>query len=94
MLLTRYSNIEFILNTPFEIGFNHIKKAWDQERDKKIWQMWLTLYPNMSQDNFISYEDFKDSLLKEPERKVQSDADMLIMARILNAAHGGKVVEI
>lgn len=48
----------------------------------------------MSQDNFISYEDFKDSLLKEPERKVQSDADMLIMARILNAAHGGKVVEI
>ena len=93
--MSRYSNIEFILNAQFYIGFNHIQKAWEQERDKKIWEMWLVLFPTMTKESFVSFEEFKHKLLNTPEEKHgQSDDEMLAMAKILNAAIGGVVVEV
>jgi len=53
--------------------------------------MWLSLYPNMTKDNFISFTDYKNKLLHT--KKEQSTDEMIAMVKMLNAAYGGKVVE-
>ena len=45
----------------------------------------MTLYPNMTEENFISFVEFKGKQTK----KKQTDQDMMAMARALNAAFGG-----
>jgi len=51
----------------------------------RLWEVWLTAYPNMNEKNFTSFEEFK----QKNARKKQTDQDMMIMARALNAAFGG-----
>lgn len=58
MLLRRYSNIDYIFAKDFEDGFSLIEVALDKEIEEKLWQQWLCIYPNMSEDNFISFNDF------------------------------------
>ena len=68
--------------------------AIEEERDSLIWQMWLSLYPFFSKEGFISYPDYKSKILAQNKpKRDQTDDEMLAMARILNAAFGGTVVE-
>lgn len=70
---------------PFRAGIKQINKAAEEEKDARLWEAWLTLYPNMTEENFISFEEFKGKQTK----KKQTDQDMMLMARALNAAFGG-----
>lgn len=70
---------------PYQIGIKQINKAIEEEKDSRLWEVWLTLYPGMTEENFISFEEFKGKQTK----KKQTDQDMMIMARALNAAFGG-----
>lgn len=56
--------------------------------------MWIAIYPNMTEENFLSFEEFKNKLIAKPKIKQQTDEEMLAMAKLLNAAFGGKVVEV
>lgn len=70
---------------PFRAGIKQINKAAEEEKDAYLWQAWLARYANMTEDNFISFEEFKGKQTK----KKQTDQDMMAMARALNAAFGG-----
>lgn len=62
LLLFRYHNLDYIMNQDVVHGINIINRAI-QERDKdKLWQQWLVMYPYMDEENFISFEDFYDSM--------------------------------
>jgi len=86
----RYGNIEYIINLPFYDGILYIKKAIGKNQEKTLWELWLTVLPNMNKDNYISFEDFKT---KATHKERKTDEEMLAMVKILNAAFGGKVVE-
>lgn len=77
-------------------GIDLIYKAYEQERDLKLWQMWLTLFPNMTEKDFISFSEYKNKVIDKTSDsgKQQTDEQMMAMCRMLNAAFGGKVVEI
>ena len=77
-------------------GIDLIYKAYEQERDLKLWQMWLTLFPNMTEKDFISFSEYKNKVIDKTSNsgKQQTDEQMMAMCRMLNAAFGGKVVEI
>ncbi len=32
-------------------------KAQEKELEQKAWELWVSLYPHMTEDNFISYEE-------------------------------------
>ena len=32
-------------------------KLKEREVEQKVWEMWLASYPNMTKDNFVSYEE-------------------------------------
>jgi hypothetical protein len=43
-------------------GLDFIKKAREKEIEERIWQAWVACYPNMNEDNFVSFEEFKDEV--------------------------------
>jgi hypothetical protein len=72
---------------------NHIYKAMEKERDKTIWEMWLMLYPHMEKP--IWFGEFKAKMLEPPKKiEKQTDDDIFANIKLINAAFGGKVVEI
>lgn len=62
-LLLRKYNIDYILKLGFEEGYELIKKAFEKDRDERLWELWLMNYQNMSKDNFMSFEDFKNKTI-------------------------------
>ena len=84
--------MDYILNTNFAEGISIITKAKEKETDQIIWEMWLSLYPNMNKDNFISFNDFKNKITNNKKNKNQTDDEMLAKVKILNAAFGGEVI--
>ena len=62
MLLHRYSNIEYVLNTDIQTGLALIAKAKEKERDERIFQQWVAQLPWMDEESFVSFSDYKDKL--------------------------------
>ena len=44
--------------------------AYKKDFEDRLWQQWLSVYPNMSKENFISFQDFKKGTLKPKLEKV------------------------
>ena len=44
--------------------------AYKKDIENKLWQQWLVIYSNMSEENFISFEDFKKESMKPAPAKV------------------------
>ncbi len=52
----------------YRIGLNLIEESLDNELESKLWDKWLTLYPNMTEEEFISFDEFKD--MHKPKKKI------------------------
>ena len=65
--MSRYGNVEYILNLPFEEGIEIIEKSQEKQQEDLLWQRWLTIYPYMEigKLNFISFGDYKGKLLSK-----------------------------
>jgi len=55
----------------YKIGFKLIDHALEESVENKLWDKWLTLYPNMTSDNFMSFDDFKEE--HKPKQKLNKD---------------------
>ncbi len=42
-----------------------MKIAHEKDLEDKLWQQWLTKYPYMTKDDFISFEEFKSYFIKD-----------------------------
>lgn len=62
MLLTRYHNIDFVLSLDLPQFVELLTKAYEKRDEEKMFKMWLTVYPTMTQENFMSFEDYKVAL--------------------------------
>ncbi len=72
LLLRRYNNIEYIMRKEFEEGYDFIKVAHEADREEKAWQLWTNLYPNMSKETYISFEEFKNSIIPYGEGEIEN----------------------
>ena len=61
-MLHRYHNIDYILQLDADTGCALILKAYEQERDDRIFQQWVVQLPLMGKENFVSYADYKDKV--------------------------------
>lgn len=84
LLLSRYSNIDYILKLHFLEGYEIILKAYDKEIEDR----WLIDYKNMTEDNFINFEDYKSKLIIKnqsvEEDKVTKEELLLLAEEIEN----------
>ena len=79
LLLSRYVNLDYILNLGFYEGYELIIKAYEKELEAKAWDRWLVDYRKMSKENLFTMNTIqekyltKEELLKEAaeiERKI------------------------
>ena len=56
----------------YRIGLRQVFYILEKDIEEKLWNKWLAIYPNMKQDTFISFTEFKE--MHKPQKKVaQSD---------------------
>jgi hypothetical protein len=66
-MLERYGDFNYILTIPAKTGIELYLKAAEKIHEKYAWDQWLTVYPNMTKENFVSFNDFLKQL-KTPHR--------------------------
>lgn len=97
ILLKRYGSIEYLMEMDFMFGHEVVVKALQKEQDERAWEMYLSIYPNMSEKSYMSFEQFKEKakkgkgaktdasdLTKKPDTR--STADIISMAERIKQA--------
>lgn len=82
LLLSRYSNIDYILKLEFQEALELVKKAYEKDFEARLWEKWLVDYRNMDEKTFISFEDYKKKILDKSQvvKDKTSKEDLLVMA--------------
>lgn len=62
LLLHRYHNIEYIMKLDIETALRLIKKAEEKEKENRYFLQWVVQLPNMTKENFVSFEAYLDKL--------------------------------
>ena len=55
----------------FEEGYDFIKVSYEADREEKVWQLWASLYPNMTKENYISFGEFKNSIIPTGQAEIE-----------------------
>jgi len=56
--LQRYSNIEFLYTLDLYTAMELISKAYKEKIKDRVFTLYANIYPNMDEDNFISFDEF------------------------------------
>ena len=71
-------------------GIELINEAMKKIQEQKDWEMWLTLYPNMTKENFIPFEKFRNKTIDEKETKKElTSAEIIERAESKRKLHQG-----
>lgn len=60
LLLHRYGNLEYIMQLDIKTAMRVIEKAREKEKEDRYFLQWVVQLPNMTQDNFVSFESYVD----------------------------------
>lgn len=62
LLLSRYGNIDYILQLDIDSAARIIAKAREKEKEKRIFAQWVVQLPHMTKENYISFDDYFDKV--------------------------------
>ena len=62
LLLHRYGNLEYIMQTEFETALRIIEKAREKEKEQRLFMQWVVQLPQMTKENYISFESYLDKV--------------------------------
>ena len=62
LLLHRYGNLEYIMQADIEHALRIIEKAREKEKESRYFLQWVVQLPNMTQENFVSFEAYVDKV--------------------------------
>jgi len=58
-----------------------INKSLEKREERKAWEMWLTLYPKMTKENFMPFSEFfnmqKKSISKRPKEDILEEVERI-----------------
>lgn len=60
LLLHRYGNLEYIMQSDIETAMRIIEKAKEKEKENRLFLQWVVQLPNMGKENFVSFEQYID----------------------------------
>lgn len=58
------------MKMPFGHALRIIRKGREKEAEDRLWMQYTSIYPYMNEENFISFDDFKNSCFKPEEKKL------------------------
>lgn len=70
-VLHEYTNANYIFNLKFDDGLKVIAEGYKRRTDDKLWAQYCTAYPYMTEENFITFEQFKKEAYASTEHKPQ-----------------------
>lgn len=62
LLLHRYGNLEYIMQLDIEAAERVIAKAREKEKENRYFLQWVVQLPNMTKENYISFESYVDKV--------------------------------
>lgn len=62
LLLNRYGNLEYIMHLDIITAERIIAKAKEKEKEKRYFMQWVVQLPNMTKENYISFESYLDKV--------------------------------
>ena len=73
------------MNLPFKEGSELYLKATEKYQDERLWDMWLSIYPNMDKESFVSFEQFKlnarkQKITKRTDEEIIQDAENILQS--------------
>ena len=60
LLLHRYGNFEYIMHLDIGSALRIIDKAREKEKEKRYFLQWVVQLPNMTDENYISFNSYVD----------------------------------
>lgn len=81
-MLSRYSNIDFVLQLPYSDGMALILKAFEKRQEENMFRLYTSAYPHFSEDKFKTWEEFyvKPNVNTQPI-KLQSVDEILLSVK-------------
>lgn len=62
LLLHRYGNLEYIMQSDIETAGRIIAKAREKEKENRFFLQWVVQLPNMTKETYISFESYVDKV--------------------------------
>lgn len=62
LLLHRYGNLEYIMQTDIETAERIIAKAREKEKENRYFLQWVVQLPHMTQETFVSFDAYVDKV--------------------------------
>lgn len=62
LLLHRYGNLEYIMQLDIQSALRVINKAIEKEKENRFFLQWVVQLPNMTKENYISFEAYLDKV--------------------------------
>ena len=89
MLLKRYGTLKEIDEMDADLGIQMIIKAYEETGKDRMWDLYTAIYPNMTEENYISFGEFLHRSKPQPE--VPADEILADVKDILDGFHKKKV---
>lgn len=86
-VMQRYSDVTYFMSLPWRAGLNLLSKAAENHRKETLFTVWANCYPNMSEENWISFETFVKQ--NEPQQKQSKEQIMSNVADIIGRMNNG-----
>ena len=80
-LLSANYQMDHINKMPLSFGCKVIFRELEKKEERKAWEMWLTLYPNMNKENFMPFSEFfrmqKEPISKRPKEDILEEVERI-----------------
>ena len=80
-LLSANYDINHIGKMPLSFGCKVIFRELEKKEERKAWEMWLTLYPKMTKENFMPFSKFfnmqKQTISKRPKEDILEEVERI-----------------
>lgn len=60
LLLHRYGNLEYIMQSDIETAMRIVDKAREKEKENRYFLQWVVQLPNMNKESFVSFDEYVD----------------------------------
>lgn len=72
-ITSKHFDVKHILQMPVPFIMESIKNAVEKQNEQRVWEQWLTIYPHMTKENFVKYEEFYEQSRQEVDHRSTHD---------------------
>lgn len=62
LLLHRYGNLEYIMQSDIKTALRIIEKAREKEKENRHFLQWVVQLPHMTKESFVSFDSYVDNV--------------------------------